>query len=128
MSDNPNNFASVAEVLAAYAGEDSKDAAAAEDYAWVCAPEIERALADMGLYDTLRKQMRLIETAKTKKTVDMAKAKLEAIAKMMTIIKASADIAASASADEDEEDEDGGVGDIRISLIRSGHEKEEKVS
>lgn len=86
--------------------------ASIEDFKWNCSPDLRAILQSMGLYETMREQMFVISTSKSKRDIDVAKAKLDALSKQMMICKA----AITVNKDSGSEDTADGITSIKIKM------------
>lgn len=92
------------------------------EWEWSCSEEIKRVLVSMGVYDTMRGLVFVIETSKNKRDVDLAKSKMDAIGKMMSILK-NATVVSDATGGGDDDDKISGI-EITIKRQENGQEQQ----
>lgn len=89
-----------------------------EEWQWNCSEEIKNILTSMGVYDTMKYQMFVIENSNNKRDIDIAKSKMEAVSKIMSIFKNSTSVYNNTGGDDDDK-----VSDIHITMTRSDGQK-----
>lgn len=105
---------SVMDVLKSKADESTAD------WEWNCSDELRKVLENMGLYDEMREQVKVISTSKKVYEINIAKSKLDALGKTITILKNSAAVYSSTGAEDDEQ----GFSKIEITMHKTdGPEK-----
>lgn len=95
---------------------------APDDWVWPVAPEVEKNLRVMGIYDIMREQVYTFETCRNKYYVDLAKAKIDGLAKTVALMKATMSVLEASGS---EAANDNRISEIDIVMHRDEDEDEE---
>ena len=103
-------------------GDDSRPGVVNENETlpWECSPEVRKMLESMGVFRDVETQMGIIRGSKNKRDIDLAKSKLDAIAKVMTIMKSGTTVYGQSAPDDDE-----GFSRVVVDITRPEDEQEE---
>lgn len=85
-----------------------------DNWVWSGSEELKKILESMGVYESYIEQVFMIENSQSKKEVELAKIKLDAIGLQMRILKS----ASSVVKDSGMEDAEEGITRIEVSLSR----------
>lgn len=84
------------------------------EWKWECSDDVKKTLENLGLFEEMETQMRVIHHAGTKNAIDVATRKLDALNKTISILKIANAVYKDSSAQEDEE----GIDSVEILLKR----------
>lgn len=84
------------------------------DWEWNCTEEVRQQLSDLGLYDSMKECLYVINTSHFKTDIDKANKRLDGLNKALTIMKNTITVTNNTS----ESDESTGVGKIVIDMKR----------
>ena len=85
------------------------------EWKWNCSNELRNILESMGLFEVMESQMEIICTSQNKRIIDLAKMRIDAINKSISIFKAATAVHKDSGAEDIQE----GIGEITISLTRN---------
>ena len=88
---------------------------------WDCAVEIKRMLESIGVYDDIKSLMHIIRVSKDKRSIDIAKNKLDAISKIINIAKNSTTIYEQSTPEDDD-----GFSRVIVDISRKEDERQEE--
>lgn len=84
------------------------------EWKWECSDEMRKTLDNMGIFQEVERQMRLIHNSSTKSAIDVATKKLDALNKVISILKTSQAVYKDSGSQDIEE----GIDSVEIVLKR----------
>jgi hypothetical protein len=83
-----------------------------EPWDWKCSDEMRKVLESMGVYESLRDQLEVIDRSESKRDIELARTKLDALGKAMNIMKNATTVHKDSGTEDNEE----GVSRITIDM------------